>query len=193
MNDTDLDRLLDTWEAPAPPPSLREDVRGRFPRAEPRRFARPLGWVLVIVVASAALAIGMEQSEANPWDFQLVRVLNRLYEGFMEGLEARQAPYIRDQIRRSQPKVYVNGQLGAPLQYGPAAHMDVQVPGEGVYSIISYPMRSHRADGGLTGWVEAGRIHGNVIEFQAGGAQVRIECDKPIVDSDHPVFALRRP
>jgi hypothetical protein len=71
--------------------------------------------------------------------------------------------------------------------------MDVQVPGEGVYSIISYPMRSHRADGGLTGWVEAGRIHGNVIEFQAGGAQVRIECDKPIVDSDRPVFALRRP
>ena len=192
MNDTELDQLLDTWEAPAPPPSLREDVRGRFPRAEPRRFARPLGWVLV-VVASAALAIGMEQGEANPWDFQLVSVLNRLYKSFVEGFEARLALYIRDQIRRSQPKVYINGRLGAPLQYGPAASMDVQVPGEGVYSIISYPMTSHRADGGLTGWVESGRIHGNVIEFQAGGAQVRIECDKPIVDFDRPVFALRRP
>jgi hypothetical protein len=195
MNDTELDRLLDTWEEPAPSPSLREGVRGRFPRAEPRRFVRPLGWVLVIVVASAALAIGMEQSEANPWDFQLVRVLNRFYENFMLTLEIRQATYIRDQIRQSEPKVYVNGQLGAPLQYGLGARTDVQVPGEGVYSISisSYPMRSHRADGGLTGWVEAGRIHGNVIEFQAGSKQVRIECDKPIVDSDRPVFALRRP
>ena len=61
MNDTELDRLLDTWEAPAPLPSLREGVRGRFPRAEPRRF-RPLGWMLAIVVASAALAIGTGQS-----------------------------------------------------------------------------------------------------------------------------------
>jgi hypothetical protein len=102
-------------------------------------------------------------------------------------------PTQRDQIRESQPKVYVNGQLVAPLQYGPAARMDVHVLGEGVFSITSYPMGSHRADGGLTGWVEAGRIHGNVIEFQAGGKQVRIECDKPIVDSDRPVFAMRRP
>jgi hypothetical protein len=54
-------------------------------------------------------------------------------------------------------------------------------------------MRSHRADGEPTGWVEAGRIHGNVIEFQAGSKQVRIECDRPIVDSDRPVFVMRRP
>jgi hypothetical protein len=193
MNDTELDRLLDTWEAPAPPPSLRAGVQVGFPRAERRRFPRPLGWVLVFVVASAALAIGMEQSELNPWDFQFVRVLNRIYEGFMESFEARRATYIRDQIRQSQPKVYVNGHLVAALQYGPAASMDVQVPGEGVYSIISYPMRSQRADGGPTGWVEAGRIHGNVIEFHAGSNQVRIECDRSIVDSDRPVFATRRP
>ena len=192
MNDTELDRWLDTWEAPAPPPSLREGVRERFPRAEPRRFVRPLGWVLVIIVASAALAIG-EQSAADPWDFRLVRVVNQFYQHLMEAFEAHRATYLRDQIRQSQPMVYVNGQLAAPLQYGPAATMDVQVPGEGVYSIVSYPMRRHREDGGLTGWVEAGRIHGNVIEFQAGGKQVRIECDKPIVDSDRPVFALHLP
>jgi len=58
------------------------------------------------------------------------------------------------------------------------------VPGEGVYSIISIP--------GLTGWVEAGHIHGNVIEFQAGGKQVRIECNRLLVDSDPPVFTKRR-
>jgi hypothetical protein len=197
MNDTELDRLLDTWEPLAPPPSLREGVRARFPRAEPRRFARPLGWalvfVVVFVVASAALAIGMEQSETNPWDFRLVSVVNRFYQHLAGAFETYRATYIRDQIRQSQPKVYLNGQLGAPLQYGPAASMDVQVPGDGVYSISSYPMRRHRADGEPTGWVEAGRIHGNVIEFQAGSNQVRIECDKPIVDSDRPVFAMRRP
>jgi len=32
---------------------------------------------------------------------------------------------------------------------------------------------------------------GNVIEFRAGGKQVRIECNK-IVDRERPVFALRR-
>jgi hypothetical protein len=64
--------------------------------------------------------------------------------------------------------------------------MNVQVPGEGVYSITSYPR-------GLTGWVAAGHIHGSVIEFQAGGKQVRIECNRPIVDSDRPVFARHRP
>jgi hypothetical protein len=32
-----------------------------------------------------------------------------------------------------------------------------------------------------------------VIEFQAGGKQVRIECNQAIVDSDRPVFTMRRP
>jgi len=193
MNDTELDRLLDTWETPEPPPSLREGLRERFPRAERPRFTRPLGWVLVIAVASVTLAIGMGQSGENPWDFRIVRVLNQLYQNFLEGLEAWQATTIVAQIRQSEPRVYVDGQLVAPLKYGPAASMDVQVPGDGVYSIMSYPMPSHRADGGLTGWVEAGHIHSNVIEFQAGSKQVRIECNKPIVDSDRPVFAMRRP
>ena len=87
----------------------------------------------------------------------------------------------------------MDGLLVAPLEYGPAASMNVQVPEDGVYVITSYPMPSHRVDGGLTGWVEAGHIHGNVIEFQAGSKQVRVECNKPIVDSDRPVFVLRRP
>jgi hypothetical protein len=149
--------------------------------------------MLVIAVASVTLAVGMGQSGENPWDIRVVRVLNQLYENSLEGLEAWQATSIVAQVRQSEPKVYVDGQLVAPLKYGHAASMDVQVPGDGVYSIISYPIPSHRADGGLTGWVEAGQIHGNVIEFRAGSKQVRIECNKPIVDSDRPVFAMHRP
>jgi hypothetical protein len=114
-------------------------------------------------------------------------------ENLLEGLEAWQATSIVAQIRQSEPKVYVDGQLVAPLKYGPAASIDVQVPGDGVYSIIPYPIRRHRASGEPTGWVEAGHLHGSVIEFQAGGKPVRIECNKPIVDTDRPVFAMHRP
>lgn len=197
MNDAELDQLLETWEAPAPRPSLRASLVARLPRSEGRRLARPtgwvLGWMLAIAIASATLAIGMEQSDANPWDFRLVRALNHLYEGFMEGLEARRATTLVAQIRQSEPKVYVDGQLVAPLKYGLAATMDVQVPGEGVYSIIFYPMVVRDSSGHVTGWAEAGHIRGSVIEFQAGGKQVRIECNKAIVDSDRPIFARHRP
>jgi hypothetical protein len=183
MNDTELDLLLDTWEAPLPAPSLRAGLRARFPRPEPRRSTRPLRWVLAIAVASATLAIGMEQSGTNPWDFRLVRAVNRLYEDFVQALEAWRASGLVARIRQSDPKVYVDGRQVGPLGYGHAATMEVQVPGEGRYSIISFP--------GLTGWIEAGHIHGSVIEFQAGSKHVRIECNKPIVDSDRPVFARR--
>jgi hypothetical protein len=186
MNDTELDLMLDTWEAPAPPPSLREDLRARFPEVERRRFPRPLRWVLAIAIASAMLVIGMEQSGESVWGSRLIQHVNHLYAHFMEALEVRRASSIRDQIQQSAPKVYVNGQLAAPLEYGHAATMYVHVPGDGVYSFISYTP-------GLNGWVEAGRIHGNVVDFRAGSSQVRIECNQPIVDSDRPVFARRLP
>jgi hypothetical protein len=90
-----------------------------------------------------------------------------------------------DRVRQSDPKVYVDGQLASPPSYGPATKISVVVPGEGVYSIISVP--------GLAGWLEAGRIHGSVIEFKAGNKQVRIECNKPITDSDLPIFVMHQP
>lgn len=193
MNETELDQLLDSWAAPAPPLSLREGLRERFPRVERRRFFRPLGWALAVVVALVTLSIGMGQSSEGGWDSRLVNILNQLYEHFLDGIKAWQSIGIVRQVRESDPKVYVDGLVAAPLEYGPGASMKVQVPGDGEYVIMTYPMPSHQADGVPTGWVEAGHIHANVIEFQAGSKQVRIECNKPIVDSDRPVFALRRP
>jgi hypothetical protein len=186
MNDTELDRLLDTWEAPPPPPSIRSGLQARFPQSERPEFSRRLRWVLAIAVASVTLAFGMAQSDWRPLKDPLIRALTHLYEGLAEGIEAWRAPGIVAQIRRSEPKVYVDGQLAPPLKYGPAATIDVQVPGEGVYSFISFR-------GGASGWTEAGRIHGKIIEFLAGGRQVRVECNSPIVDSDRPVFVRRRP
>lgn len=131
------------------------------------------------------LAIGIEQSD-NDGEFRLIHGLTRLYDGVIEGFEAWRATSILTQIRQSEPKVYVDGQLvRGPLEYGPGGRMDVLVPGEGVYSIITYP-------GDLAGWVKVGRIHGSRVEFRAGSKQVRIECNQLIVASDRPVFALRR-
>jgi hypothetical protein len=189
MNDTELDRLLDSWKAPAPPPSLREDLRARFPRAERWGFARPMRWGLATVVACVALAFGMAQSSDQSWGSGIRDFMNQVYERLREGIEVRQAASILAQIRQSDPKVYVDGRLVAPLEYGPADSMNVEVPGEGVYSIIVYRLAHLET----SGWVQAGIIHGSMIEFQVGGKQVRIECNKPIVNSDHPVFAMLRP
>jgi hypothetical protein len=149
---------------------------------------------MAIVVASIALAFGMAQTSESQGSYRIVRILDALYNHLLGGIEAHQASRIVAQVRQSAPKVYVDGQLVAPLEYGPATRMDVQVPGDGVYSIMVYRfMQSQTADGIPTGWVAAGQIHGSVIEFQAGGRQVRIECNQPIVDSDRPVFVRRRP
>src|SRR5579871_2043431 len=133
------------------------------------------------------------QSSDNQWDFSPFQLWNRLYEHFLAMREPGRGVAIVARIRQSDPKVYVGGLLVAPLEYGPAGRMDVQVPGEGVYSIVLYrSMALQTADGRPTGWVQAGRVHGSVIEFQAGGKQVRIECNQPVVDRDRPVFAMRR-
>jgi hypothetical protein len=161
---------------------------------------------LAIAVVSCTVVIGTEQRGVNPSDFRFVRTVNRLYGNLVdatpralripwlfESLEAWLATSMVSQIRQSEPKVYVDGQLVAPLVYGPAASMTVYVPGQGKYSIIFY----RRFEVGewralkLTGWLEGGRIHDNLIEFRVDSKQVRIECNKPIVDADRPVFALR--
>lgn len=53
MNDTDLDELLDTWTAPAPPPLLRNRVRREFQDRNPRPNRKR--WVVVTLVAAAVL------------------------------------------------------------------------------------------------------------------------------------------
>jgi len=185
MNDAELDRLLDTWKAPAPSPSLRAGLRDRLPRRERRMFGRPLRWVLAIALVSAAVAIGMEQSGGNASDSRLASIVNRLYEGFIEGLEALQTTAMMHRIQQSEPRLYMDGQPGAPLEYGHAGTLTLRVPGSGVYSVNAYPRR-------LPGWEEVGRIHGSTIEFQVAGAQVRIECNRVIAEPDRPVFARRR-
>jgi hypothetical protein len=184
MNDAELDRLLDTWKAPAPKSSLRAGLRDRFPRAERRQFHRPLRWVLAIALASAAVAVGMQQSGGDASNFRLARLVDHVYHGFIDGIEALQATAMMHRIQQSEPRLYMDGQPGAPLEYGHAGTLTLRVPGSGVYSVSAYPRR-------LPGWEEVGGIHGSAIEFQLAGTQVRIECNRVIAEPDRPVFARR--
>jgi len=199
MNDNELDRLMNSWDVPPTRRSLRDGLMRQFPRAERLGFIRPLRWALVIILASAALgvvtmAVGEAAQNSDSYaDSPIVRFLNHVYENFLQGREARRVEGIVAKIKQSDPKVYVDRLLMAPLEYGPSKTMNVLVPQEGLYSISLYRYTRLRTAGGRpTGWVEAGHIHGNEIKFQAGSKQVRIECSQPIVDSDRPVFVMRR-
>lgn len=193
MNDTELDPLLETWSAPAPPESLRDGLRARLSRGARRASPRSLRWAFAVCLALLALGAALARNSENRWDLPIVQFLNEVYGKFIQGRQAQRAAGIAQAIRDSDPKMYVDGQLAAPPDYAHAVALDMQVPGDGEYSITFYSFVARQtADGRPTGWVEAGRIHDNVIEFQAGARRVRIECNKQIVDQDRPVFVLHR-
>jgi hypothetical protein len=59
MNDTELDQLLDTWQAPVPSPSLRRTTLSGLPPRPPRRvFGLPLRWVVAAALSAGGFAIG---------------------------------------------------------------------------------------------------------------------------------------
>lgn len=195
MNDMELDRLLDTWKAPAPARSLRNSLRGQFPRAE-RLVARPRFWALVALAGSLVLAVSIAQSSPPPsgleFDGSFKYRIYRIYD-LLRGGEAARAARIVAKMRESEPKVYVDGQAAASLEYGPAATVNVQVPGQGLYALTFFAnMRTTNAVGRPTGWIQAGHAHENVVQFDAGGRRVRIECNQWIVDRDRAVFVMHR-
>ena len=175
MNEQELDRLLDAWQPPAPPASMRTRLQDRFPRRSPRRFRRSLRWLVLVAAGGITLAIAMEDTS---------RPFAHFYDTLVQTLETWRVTGIRNRIRQRDPRVFVDGQPAPPLEYSRAATLVVQVPEEGTY-VITFLSRE------LRGWVEAGRIHHNVIEFQAGDRHVRIECNRTVVDSDRPVFVRR--
>jgi hypothetical protein len=184
MNDSELDRLLDSWNAPAVPRSLRRGLRAQLRPVQRFRFFRPLGWVAVVLLFCTALAIGTGRLRERRSDFPVLTFLNQIYTNWTQRRDVDRASRMVRNIMQSDPKVYVDGHLAAPLKYGPAATMVVQIPGDGSYTISLYrDMEPWSADGAPTGWFEAGRVRGRVIEFRVADKQVRIECSNPIVVS----------
>ena len=187
MNDRELDKLLDRWEAPSPSPALREGVRARFPRAEGRARRFPLRWLLAAAVVSATLAIAMGQGGDASMDgigAHLMRLHNMVFRWFHPSYGALE---VRGKLLKSEPKVYVDGQLVAAPQFGAwrAGTTWLEVPGAGVYLFTTYP-------GELKGFQQAGGVHSNVVKFQAGSKQVRIECNAPVTEDDQAIYVSRR-
>lgn len=172
MNDMELDELLNVWQAPPAPRSLRQGLRAHFPGKAQRRFAAPIRWALATALAMTVLVIGLQRVHADVSDLPVVGFASRMYHNVVLTFEIWQVRSLVTQIRNSNPKVYVDGQPAGPLLYGPAATMEVDVPGVGVYRIT--PMR------GLKGWTIAGEIQGNAIVFQVERRQVRIECQSSL-------------
>lgn len=187
MNDTDLDRLLDTWKAPAPAQSLRDGLRARFPRSERRTFPVRLRWGLATLFASAALTAAIAQTGNSHGDF-VMHAVHHIYGGLTLMVESHRAAFLRSAIRQSQPKVYIDGQPAAPPEYRGGSTVVVKIPGEGVYAVLLFRhMDLLSPFQGFSGWTKAGIFHHNIIEFEAGDKQVRIECGSSI-DEDMPVF-----
>ncbi len=185
MNDTELDQLLDSWEAPPPPSTLRSGLRARFPRSERRRLSPRLGWALAFAAASCTVVFGLAQVNTKPVESHFTELFNHVYEHVTGVMASWEASDLVTRIRESRPKVYFDGQLGPALRFDRAKVVDVDVPGEGRYSFTSVnPKRE--------GWTEAGHIHDKTIQFRAGRKLVRIECASTIFDSDRPVFVKHR-
>jgi len=76
MNDTDLDRILNSWTVPEAPESLREGLLRRLPPPpQPRFLGIPVSWLpgMALLVGAAALAAwlirdGVLTSDAGSWD-----------------------------------------------------------------------------------------------------------------------------
>jgi hypothetical protein len=172
MTDTELDQVLDRWEAPLPSPGLRARVLRNVPQPERRRGVRPLRWVLAIAVASCLLAIGMGQTghtavenlagQLHTYRERLGRLANQLWVG-----------HILAAFRDSHLKFYVDGELRADATFGGSGEgWWLRTPGEGKYYLT---LSRFVFEGPVP--PRAGRFDGHVLEFQSGGRVVRIESD----------------
>jgi hypothetical protein len=183
MNDTELDQALNEWQAPEPPPSLRAGLRARFPRAERRGFRRPLRWLLAGGLAVVAV-VAMAQSRDAGSDNAFVRMVTEFYEHVAGMIEVHRVMALVSNVRHGEPKVWVDGAPGPPLEFRHSSTFQLQLPGEQPY-YVTFWSRS------LRGWKEAGRVQGNTIGFEAGGHQVRVECAAPLGADGMPVMVRR--
>jgi hypothetical protein len=194
MNDSELDQLLDSWKAPAAAQSMRRRLKGKIPGKEWHFLAPPLIWVLAALIGSVVLTVAIAQNRDTGSGI-LIEIVSQarmtFAEYFLQPREAERAAGIVAKIRQSNPKVYINGELAGPLEYGTAGSIKVRLP-DGIYSLMLYRSTGHEsADGRLAGWLEAGHIHGKSIEFEADSQRVRIECDEDLVERERGVFIRR--
>jgi hypothetical protein len=184
MNDTELDPILDHWQAPAPPRGMREKLRARFPRAQRSVVRRPWRWLAATAVALVALTVAMGQSGSSPAGSRIAQAFMEFWDHIMDGIQAHRVAALVAQIRDSDPQVSVDGKPAPPLVYRHSMVFDVQTP-DGAYAIVFFAKP-------LSGWTRAGQIKETYIEFEAGAHHVVITCNRRLLMSDAPVMVRRR-
>ena len=193
MNDAELNRLLDSWEAPAPGPEVRErigaaTVRERYSAPRVRRttpLRSRLRWVFVTAIAFAALAVAMGQGSDSSAGSRLAQAAAALWEHLADGFQAHRVAALVSEIRGSDPQVSIDGKPGPALVYQHSMVFDLAVPGDGVYSITFFPKP-------LNGWTRAGQIKETYLEFEAGAHHVVIACNRRLLIGDSPILVRRR-
>jgi hypothetical protein len=135
-------------------------------------------------VAFAALAVAMGQSGDPSVGSRIAQACTELWDHLANVIEMHRVAALVSQIRESDPQVFVDG-IPAPALAHHGAAFDVQVPGDGVYSITFF----HKV---LPGWLQAGQIKETYIEFEAGAHHVVITCNRRLLMSDTPVMVRRR-
>ncbi len=180
MNDLELDGLLDSWHTPPPSPQLRTELLARFPSTRSTSVRHPFRWVLAIALIALTMTIATGQTESTGLD-ALIAFLQHVYNSIVD-THVQSAIMVR--IRESHPKVFIDGQPSPPPVAMRGASFVIHVPGDAFYQVVLFHDDSGR-------WTETGAIHGNILTFQAGERQVRIVCDKNLVDADRRVYTRR--
>jgi hypothetical protein len=193
MNDTELDRLLDTWHAPAPRRELRETVRAatvteRYTELHQHRTAplwSRLRWVIAIGVAFVALTVAMGQGNDSSAGSRIAQALTDCWERVMFGIRVHRVQALVAQIMASDPQVSVDGKPAPAVQRWHASTLFVQVPGDGAYYVSFFSLPRD-------GWRQTGQIKETYLEFEAGTHHVVIVCNRRLMMSDALIYVMRR-
>jgi hypothetical protein len=186
MTDTELDQLLNRWQAPLPSSGLRTRVLLNVPQPERRGFPRSLRWVLAIAVTSCVLAIGMEQA-GHPPIADLARRVQNVTQGLSNWVGGLWMSYTVASFRDSHLKIYINGELRGDATFGGSAQgCWLRVPGAGKYYLVMTSRVFERVVP-----PPAGRFDGHVLDFQGERTTVRIESDGTFGGGmDQPVYFM---
>jgi len=181
MNDAELDRLLDTWETPALPSSLRS---GCGAVSAPNAELRPLAAMgAVAAAASVTLAIGMGQSSENAWTSAWSA--SCMTSTIVSSRASKPGTQPSSCRRSGTPNQGVcDGRIGWAVEVWPCPQWTCRCRAKAhTRSVLSRePERL----------VKAGYIRDNAIEFQAAANWSALNATSRIVDSTVRLLMRRR-
>ena len=127
----------------------------------------------------------MGQGSDSPAGSRIVQALSELWEHLADTFQAHRVAALVSQIRGADPQVSIDGKPGPALVFQHSMVFDLEVPGDGLYSITFFPKP-------LNGWKRTGQVKETYLEFEAGAHHVVIACNRRLMMSDSPIMVRRR-